>query len=64
MGEYADMMIEGDVCSQCGGIIFDESGEPTTGDGIPRVCSECAKDRASRGAYPSQRTKPKKRRRR
>jgi len=33
MGEYADMMLEGDVCGTCGEYMDGE------GDGIPRYCS-------------------------
>lgn len=41
MGEIADMMIDGTMCSDCGEYI----GE---GDGFPRQCSSC-RPRSSRG---------------
>ena len=34
MGEYADMILDGDSCSECGVYI----GE---GDGYPRPCDDC-----------------------
>lgn len=36
MGEYADAMLDGDCCQQCG-VPFASSG-----DGYPRTCSECS----------------------
>lgn len=38
MGEIADMMIEGDMCSQCGHIFADE------GPGYPRLCAPCGRE--------------------
>jgi hypothetical protein len=35
MGEYADMFIDGTVCSQCGVFVG--------GDGIPTLCGDCRK---------------------
>lgn len=41
MGEMAEMMINGDLCENCGSYIDEEGG-----DGFPRYCSEsCANDR-------------------
>lgn len=34
MGEYADLMLEGDCCSTCGEYLGD-------GDGYPRQCGPC-----------------------
>lgn len=34
MGEYADMMLEGDACAGCGMPFLDDEGE-----GFPRYCS-------------------------
>ncbi len=40
MGEIADMMLEGDLCAQCGSYIDEEGG-----DGFPRYCSkQCEQD--------------------
>ena len=38
MGEYADLMINGDSCELCG-CNFEEDG-----DGYPRTCKDCWKD--------------------
>ncbi|MGH2612980.1 MAG: hypothetical protein ACRDFB_08025, partial [Rhabdochlamydiaceae bacterium] len=49
MGEIADMLLEGVLCEGCGEALFDNNGEPKSGDGIPDYCSpQCAIDR---GAY-------------
>lgn len=37
MGEYAEMMLEGDACSTCGEYLGD-------GDGFPRQCASCRRD--------------------
>lgn len=37
MGEIADMMLDGTLCSCCG-CLLDEEG----GDGIPSRCTDCA----------------------
>lgn len=37
MGEIADLMINGDICEQCGVELGSE------GDGYPRLCADCAK---------------------
>ena len=48
MGEQTEMMVNGDVCEQCG-YVFDDLGM-----GFPRLCSECdpekqaARDKRSR----------------
>lgn len=43
MGEIAEMMINGDLCENCGEFIDDEGG-----DGFPRYCSSrCASDRGA-----------------
>jgi len=39
MGEIADMMLEGDLCIQCGVWMDDEGG-----DGYPRKCGDCASE--------------------
>ncbi|WP_197021177.1 hypothetical protein [Sporolactobacillus terrae] len=38
MGEYAEMMLEGVLCEQCGCLI---DGEET---GYPRLCEDCARE--------------------
>lgn len=37
MGEIADMMLEGTLCTGCGKYLGD-------GDGYPEYCSSCEKD--------------------
>jgi hypothetical protein len=66
MGEYADMMIEGDLCSWCGSFIDDDDKDADPECGVPRLCGDCARDAAQRGPMPShppQRKKKKRRRR-
>lgn len=41
MGEYADMMIDGDVCQVCGGFM-------EGGGGFPRTCRACLRDERKR----------------
>ena len=40
MGDVADMMLDGTLCSGCG-MYIDEDG-----DGIPRECNQCAAETA------------------
>ncbi len=37
MGEIAEMMLDGTLCSSCG-CLLDEEG----GDGIPSQCADCS----------------------
>jgi len=39
MGEISDLMINGDICEGCGVNL------PGHGEGFPRYCRDCAKDR-------------------
>lgn len=38
MGDIADMMLEGDLCCDCGVYL------PGSGDGSPRRCRDCRRD--------------------
>ena len=46
MGEIADMMLDGVLCSVCGEFLhgFGEDGE---GQGFPGMCAGCATDAAN-----------------
>ncbi|QGL88386.1 hypothetical protein FEO91_08740 [Stenotrophomonas maltophilia] len=44
MGEYADMMIDGDVCAGCGVNL------PGCGQGFSRLCRDCRPTKAERKA--------------
>ncbi|HGM6773280.1 TPA: hypothetical protein ACKQAW_003889 [Stenotrophomonas maltophilia] len=44
MGEYADMMIDGDVCEGCGVYL------PGCGQGFARYCRHCQPTKAERKA--------------
>lgn len=44
MGEYADMMIDGDVCASCGVCL------PGQGQGFARYCRDCQPTKAERKA--------------
>lgn len=47
MGEYADMMLEGDACAGCGEMFLDDAAQ-----GFPRYCSRACEPegfRASKG---------------
>lgn len=50
MGEYAEMMLDGTCCAQCGEFL--DSG----GDGFPVVCAACTD--AERGLSRAERGKP------
>lgn len=39
MGEYAEMMLDGTLCEGCGCFLQGH------GDGVPRYCKGCRKDR-------------------
>ena len=61
MGEYAEMMLDGTCCSQCGEFLFD--GED--GDGLAMLCEACAGDDevsfAAPMILPDQHAEPQKR---
>jgi len=48
MGDIADLIIEGHLCSECGCCIDEPGG------GIPRVCGDCLDDAASLKAEKAQ----------
>ncbi len=41
MGDIADMMMDGDLCAGCGGLVDDEA---SAGDGVPRYCPDCRRE--------------------
>lgn len=43
MGEVADMMLDGTLCAGCGGYMDGD------GEGFPRYCSDCKRERGSGG---------------
>jgi hypothetical protein len=43
VGEYADMMLDGTCCMECGQVIDYEGG-----DGVPQRCVECEEFLAAR----------------
>ncbi|MDE2469662.1 MAG: hypothetical protein KGL35_13225 [Bradyrhizobium sp.] len=52
MGEIADMMLDGTMCSRCGEFLHDGAD----GDGFPQLCGSCRReDRAERAAPKSAR---------
>lgn len=44
MGEYADMMIDGDACSLCGVTLYG----PLAGNGVPALCRDCRRQQKSK----------------
>ncbi len=46
MGEIADMILDGTLCQECGGLVYDE-GDPNealeeeVSPGYPRTCYDC-----------------------
>ena len=56
MGEIADMMLEGEMCPQCGEFNHGEAM------GFPVLCPACAADERKRSKRPSNKDRRKKKR--